>query len=743
NKADYLVITHPDFMDQARKLATHKNTIGRFQYAKAVDVNDIYREFSGGNLDPAAIRNFLLYANNLWSVKPQFVVLMGKGHYDYKSIVSSEPIFIPIYEWQGRCTDDFFCYLDPGARVDSNSPPVCVPDMFLGRLPCITADQAAQMVSKIIAMEDPAAADLGAWRDRALLVNDDDMQGSAADPLGTEHLDASKSVGDAILNLRPSVDMRKINMFEYPWNAVWEKPEARNALIGAFNGGAALVNFFGHGNPQQWADENILNVQLVANLNNIKQYPLVSSFSCSVGKFDQPGKLSLSEALVLAPQSGAIATFASMRQAYSENNKQLALAFYNCLFDSTRASVTFGEACTQAKITVGDQNSQIYSYLGDPSISPVLASHRISLNLIDVSGSSKDTLKALQTVTVRGSVLMGDGITVDSRYGTAEKPAFVQVSVFNPPQSAKRKDNGTLHDPTDTLPGTPIFTGQIKVQNGIFNQLLHIPRNVTFNKPGAKAIAFSWNAFDNGLGCKEFIFKGTEADSSRGIDTVGPRIAIKALSDDPAALVALNQDKIQANLPFKCEITVTDSGGIDATGTGPDEGLTMEIPGCIAKQNINNKFSFLGGDFRKGSATVDFGEGVLKSGTYTLVISAQDLSGNVTRHNFSMEISQAQDLAISRIFNFPNPMKMGTTTAFYYNLSKTSNVRSTLKVYAMSGKLLRVFYNAHSGEVFDGRDQMGNILGPKVYLYQVTAEDLDQQKTVKSGIQKLVVHPPR
>jgi hypothetical protein len=88
-------------------------------------------------------------------------------------------------------------------------------------------------------------------------------------------------------------------------------------------------------------------------------------------------------------------------------------------------------------------------------------------------------------------------------------------------------------------------------------------------------------------------------------------------------------------------------------------------------------------------------------------------------------------------------MKMGKKTAFYFDLTKVSNVRSTIKLYSMSGRLLRVFYGAHSGEVFDGKDQTGNLLSPKVYLYQLTAEDLDEQKTVKSPIQKLAVYPPR
>ena len=746
NKADYLIITHPNFMDQARKLVAHKTNIGRFNYPRVVDVSDIYREFSGGNFDPAAIRNFLVYTNNLWGVKPQYVVLMGRGHYDNKGIASNEPVFIPVYEWADRCTDDFYAYLEPGARVDASTPPTS--DIFIGRLPCITADQAGQMVNKIIATEDPAVADLGGWRGRAVLINDDDMQGPTQDALGTEHLEASEAVRDLISALRPAIDQRVVNLFEYPWNSAWEKPEARDALIADINGGAGMVNFFGHGSPTQWADETILNVQLVANLTNNKQFPLISSFSCSVGRFDLPGQPCLSEALVLSPQGGAISALSSMRQAYSDNNKQLALAFYGDLLDSTRSRVTFGEAYTKAKILVRDQNSQIYSYLGDPSISPFAVNHRISLTIANSSGNALDTVKALQPITVKGVVLMNDNVSVASQYGATGTPAFVQLSIFNPPRSAQRKDNGariTQNNPTYILPGTPIFTGQIAVQNGIFSQQLHIPRNVSFNKPGAKAIAFSWQGTDNGGGYKSFIFSGTMPGDSTGIiDTVGPLIAIRTLSSDNAlASVPLSADKVQGNLPFKCEIDVVDSSGIDVTATGPDEGLTMEIPGFLSKQNIDNKFSFSGGDFRKGSATVEFGEGLLPPGSYNLIISAQDLAGNVSRHSFSMEISQGQDLAVSRIFNFPNPVKMGQSTSFYFTMSKTSNVRSTIKVYAMSGKLLRVFYSTYSGQPFDCRDQMGNLLGPNVYLYQLTAEDLDQQKTVKSGIQKLVVHPPR
>ena len=742
NQADYLVITHPDFTAQAQQLATHKLSIGRFAKPKVVDLADIYREFSGGNTDPAAIRNFLLYAHTQWGVNPDYVVLMGRGHYNFKGIKTSEPVYIPVYEHNTECIEDFFSYLDSGGTTDSQP----VPKVYIGRLPCISADQAQIMVNKIISMEDSSAADLGTWRNRMLFVNDDDMQGTTVDGLKTAHLEESEESAAIVDSLRPSVDMRKVNLFEYPWNDVLLKPEARDALINNINNGTSVVNYFGHGSAAQWADESILNLTTVSNLQNEKQYPLISSYSCSVGKFDQPSSHCLSEALMLLSKGGAIGAISCTREAYSDNNSALSKAFYNIFADSTHGGVSFGEAYGEAKAIVNDGNSRNYSYLGDPSICSAMPIHSIVLDITNSKGVSIDTVKALQSITVHGTVKLKGSASADVKYGANNNPAHVQICLFNPSTTAKRKDGGTNSDPSYSLPGTLLFTGQVDVKNGVFEQTIHVPRNITFNKTGAKITAFSWQGFDNGLGHKDIVFNGTESSDSTGIvDTVGPAVSVRVLYDEQSSsdVIALTGGKISAVLPFNCEIDVVDSSGIDITGTGPDEGLTVGISGVLSKENINQKFSFIGGDYRKGSATIQFVEGQMSAGTYSLVISAQDLSGNVTRHSFTLEVLQSRDLAITRLFNYPNPMKMGNKTAFYFNLTKASNVRSTIKLYSMTGRLLRVFYGAHSGEVFDGKDQTGNLLSPKVYLYQLTAEDLDEQKTVKSSIQKLAVYPPR
>ena len=101
------------------------------------------------------------------------------------------------------------------------------------------------------------------------------------------------------------------------------------------------------------------------------------------------------------------------------------------------------------------------------------------------------------------------------------------------------------------------------------------------------------------------------------------------------------------------------------------------------------------------------------------------------------------------VFNYPNPMRMGESCKFYFDLSKTvsqsldDRVKVSIRLFTLSGRLVRVFNDVKRGEPFDGRDNFNNPLSPGVYLYQMIAEDRLQQKVVKSKIEKLAINPPR
>jgi len=153
--ADWIIISHHDFISEAERLAQHRRTWQGYRTA-VVDVQDIYDEFNGGLMDQEAIRDFLRYAYENWPPPaPQFVVLLGDGHYDPQNFMGSNfPTFIPPYlaavdPFEGlTAADNRYVAYDP-------APPVVnpVPFMSLGRLAANTLADAQAMVDKIISYE--------------------------------------------------------------------------------------------------------------------------------------------------------------------------------------------------------------------------------------------------------------------------------------------------------------------------------------------------------------------------------------------------------------------------------------------------------------------------------------------------------------------------------------------------------------------------------------------------------------
>ncbi|MBD3422732.1 MAG: hypothetical protein GF398_21675 [Chitinivibrionales bacterium] len=773
NRADYLIITDEEFADAARKLADHKVKIGRFAHPVYVYMSDVYREFSGGMVDPAGLRNFILYAAKAWSVNPEYVLLLGCGHYDYKNIFHHEEMYIPTAQFETResqkCAEDYYACLDSGESYHA------VPDIFLGRLPALSAEEAANMVSKIIQTEDPQIADMGAWRNRVLLIADDDMQGSKPDDIKNHHV-SSENVAATITRNSPATDIRKVYLFEYKWDELFEKPAATQALVNEINNGVTYVNYFGHGSDVLWADEHILANDNLNRFSNKLHYPVFCSFSCNVGRFDQPGHSSMSSALVRLPDAGALACVSSTRLAYASSNEALALSFFDFLFDTT-AGRSFGEAYREAMSVNLQQKS--YCLLGDPALAYFKPAHRILLEIADSKGTPVDTLMALQKISVRGRVVTKDSTMLskaaDPAFGSQSQPARIQIAFFNPPDTVQRKDGGnaliTKHSPY-TLPGNSIFMGQSALINGSFEQELLIPQNVTFNQYGAKLTAYAWYGRSAAVGyIDSIIFHGT--DTSLSGDSLGPSVAVRPVYlDDRGNPVewknadAAFDNEVVVTLPIKLELTVQDNSGIDLVGSAPDEGLNIEIPGALNRRNINQDFVLKSGTFTTGTASVLLDKGTMAAGHYQLHIIAQDLLDNKSLKKIDLTILE-DDGAYPvhlRVFNYPNPMRVGEKTHFYFYLASgptlynrennpaeiVSAVYARIKIYSLSGRLLRVLdtqeYGAENGIAWDGRDEYGSRLGPNIYLYsldyRIEGQKM-QRKEKKRTIQKLVIHPPR
>ncbi|HEX3020539.1 MAG TPA: C25 family cysteine peptidase, partial [Chitinispirillaceae bacterium] len=345
DSTDYLIISAPEFLTEASKLAVHKKKIG-FNAPRVVNVKDVFDAFSGGNVDPAAIRNFIAYVQNYWkgSQHLSYVLLFGSGHYDYKGVLTKTPVYIPVFYSGHTLLEDFYTIR---YGVDQTA---------LGRITCDSTIEATDVVEKIIAMEDPQKADYSDWRNRALLVADDDRQGTTVD--GINHHGSSDNTADVIESKNPSINLRKVYLFDYKWNSAGQKPEASKVLFNEIDNGVGYVNYFGHGSEAQWAQEKILLADNVKALKNENHYPLISSFSCSVGRFDIPNYECLSSALLTKGECGAIASISSTRTAYASSNENLAINFYSALLNP---SLTHENCCSRHFIVDRNVLSPIFS----------------------------------------------------------------------------------------------------------------------------------------------------------------------------------------------------------------------------------------------------------------------------------------------------------------------------------------------------------------------------------------------
>ena len=369
NRADYLVITHPDFYDAVLPLRDHREAEGLDTVV--VDVQDVYDEFSYGLFDPHAIRDFISYTLAYWrdpDEPPSYVLLVGDGNYDFKdNLGRGEPNYIPPYlvytdEWVGE--------------ADADNRYVCVsgddilPDMHLGRLPAQTAGQASAMVTKIINYEQNLPE--GDWRRQVLFVadNPDDAGDFRAlsDDIVDNHLLPPYTAEKAYYGLSP-----------------YTTPAAvKNAIINAFGTGRLFINYVGHGSRNRWAAEEFLTVGDIDSLPSTQRMPMMLPMACLEGYFIKAGAPCVGESLVRAEGKGAIASWSPTSDGLASGHHYLHQGFYDALFVDGVHQI--GPATLLGKLNLyynagGDHRELIDTFIlfGDPAIDLTILDQHVFL----------------------------------------------------------------------------------------------------------------------------------------------------------------------------------------------------------------------------------------------------------------------------------------------------------------------------------------------------------------------------
>ncbi|MCH9007771.1 T9SS type A sorting domain-containing protein, partial [candidate division KSB1 bacterium] len=349
--ADYLVISHRDFLEAARRLAQYRQEHNGYR-TTVIDVQDIYDEFNYGIISPHAIKSFLQYAQSNWQPPaPSFLVLFGDASWDPKKYGDGAEKRNFVTSYGSLVADNWFVSLDGDADI--------LPDMFVGRIPVETAEQAAMVVDKIIRYE---ASPFDAWSKRFIFLNggissvEQSIFLSQATTLIDRHLDPAPLGGDIIsFNKTESVSISR---------------QFKRLVADEIDSGALWVNFLGHAGSSIWD----IDIGLPEDWRNRDVFPFMTGMSCHSARFANPAVNSLSE-LYFVNEIGAAAYWGSSGFGYITQDFFLLDGLFKAIAKDTVRSV--GEATLRAKLHLwqqlgGQPRSRFvieqYTLVGDPAM---------------------------------------------------------------------------------------------------------------------------------------------------------------------------------------------------------------------------------------------------------------------------------------------------------------------------------------------------------------------------------------
>ncbi len=333
--ADFYIVSNKLFIPAAATLKSVRD--GEGTATAIVDVDDLYDEFNFGIRSPQAIRSFFSLASS-WKHAPGAVLLLGDASFDPRNYLDQGAFdFVPTRQVDTTllktASDDWF--------TDFNNDGIA--DIPVGRIPVRTPDEAALVIGKIASRGTPS----GAWARNALFVADhaDDFDFG--------------SVAVSLAKLLPSSMTSQTIDFA-------TTSSAHTDIMTAMNNGSLLVTYVGHASVEIWAD-SVFSSEDAATLTNGSKLPVVVALDCLNGLFHDVFSLSLAEALLKAPNGGAVAVWASSALTQPDQQAQMGRELFRQLFGP--GNLTLGQAVARAKVVATDQDvRKSWIFFGDPTM---------------------------------------------------------------------------------------------------------------------------------------------------------------------------------------------------------------------------------------------------------------------------------------------------------------------------------------------------------------------------------------
>nr|WP_294788567.1 type IX secretion system sortase PorU [uncultured Flavobacterium sp.] len=735
---DYVIVMPKSLASQAERLASfHRNNSNL--NVKVVALENIYQEFSSGKQDIAGIRNFIkyIYENASSSDKKiKYLNLFGDASFDYKDRIPNNSNIVPIYQSlistnvgeAGFATDDFY------GLMDSNEGIISYPfdgiDIAVGRMLVSDNAQAQEMVNKVLEYHDVKS--YGNWRNNFVLISDD------SDTPGDETLQAHQNtLADLITAEKPFFNIEKIFLDAYTQEASAggaRYPKARTDFFNAFEKGALVFNYLGHGGEDGLASERIWEKSDGQNLNNQYKYPLFITITCEFSRFDDPARPTAGEYVFWNPKGGAISMLTTTREigkingeGFNETLSKNLLSYgsnqYNSIAESLRIS----------KNENPSSGSNVVTYIGDPALMLAIPKPRINLtkiNDIAVSQPIPD-FKSLSKIKISGEITDENNILLSNYNGELATAIFDKMITnstlnndgFSPPMQFK------------TL-GETIFRGNASVTNGQFEFSFVVPRDIRIPVDNGKISFYAKknSALENQTGYNNTIKIGGINENAPQ-DNISPKVKLY-MNDETFVSGGITNES-----PFLLAFLEDENGINTASGIGHD--IVAILDGDVSNPYIlNDYYQTKLDDYTNGNLRFPFRN--LAPGLHTISFTAWDVYNNPVTSEIQFTVVGDESLTLSHVLNYPNPFS--TYTQFWFSHNRPYEpLEVQVQVMTITGKVVWTKNQTITTEGFlsreitwDGKDDFGDRIGKGVYIYKLTVKsNLTNKKAEK--YEKLVI----
>lgn len=346
NQGDYLMITHFLLRQQDDPIEAYRayrnSSAGGGYNAHIYDIDEIAEQFSYGvRKNPLAIRRFILFALDHFSVKPKMVFLIGRGntYYGYlRATATARENMNMVPTWGMPASDNLLA---------SRSNLVPTPEIPIGRLSAVNVNEVRVYLDKVMAFEQlqrkkPAQPSEQEWRKRIIhLIGGDDV--FMADSILWRYMNNFAE----IIKLPAPGGM--VNQFKRPDNPAFA--QQMKFVEKRISDGTGLITYFGHSSSSS-IDFNMGSPDMYTNADG--RFPVFIANGCRAGNiFDYTTQrlgareTTISDNFIFAPNKGSIA-FISNSDLGSINFQNLLTREWYIAFSTKKFGKTIGEIQLEA-----------------------------------------------------------------------------------------------------------------------------------------------------------------------------------------------------------------------------------------------------------------------------------------------------------------------------------------------------------------------------------------------------------